>query len=313
MLNNREILEQYLSEADLEGRLTFRNDVSLKDVSSFKVGGNAEFGIYPNTKDELASLCALCRSISVPFIVVGNASNLVFDDSGYEGAVLFTNNINKISINGNYISADCGLPLSRLCLIASAQELSGIEFAYGIPGTVGGAVFMNAGAYGGEFKDVICEVTYYDTEEDDFFTVKNEECSFGYRKSIFQDNNKIILSTTIKLSKSDKDQIQALMHDYMQRRRDKQPLNYPSAGSVFKRPEGYFAGKLIEDSMLKGHTVGGAQVSEKHAGFIINIGNATASDIKTLVEHIITVVKEKFSVDLECEIRFVNNPSEVKT
>jgi UDP-N-acetylmuramate dehydrogenase len=171
---------------------------------------------------------------------------------------------------------------------------------------------MNAGAYGGEFKDVIKSVTYYDVEDDEFCTVSNDECSFGYRQSIFQNKNKIILSTVMHLQKSEKDEIFSLMHDYMQRRKDKQPLSYPSAGSVFKRPEGYFAGKLIEDSALKGCTVGGAQVSEKHAGFIINIGNATSSDIKSLVSHIQAAVKEKFSVELECEINFVKNPSEVK-
>ena len=312
MLNNREILEQYLNEAVQDGRLSFKNDLPLSTVSSFKVGGNAAFCIYPYSKDELASLCALCRSISAPFIVVGNVSNLVFDDSGYEGAVLFTSEINKIRIEGTTVNADCGTMLSRLCTEAAEQGLSGIEFAYGIPGSVGGAVFMNAGAYGGEFKDVIKSVTYYDAEADEFCTIGNEDCCFGYRTSIFHDKNKIILSVILKLERSDKDAVLSLMHDYLQRRKDKQPLNYPSAGSVFKRPEGYFAGKLIEDSSLKGYTIGGAQVSEKHAGFIINAGGATCADIKALVKHIQMVVKEKFSVDLECEIKFISDPAEVK-
>ena len=312
MLNNREILKQYLSDAMQDGRLSYKTDLPLGTVSSFKVGGNAAFAVYPSSIDELVSICALCRSITIPFIVVGNTSNLVFDDSGYDGAVLFTNDINMINIKGTIANADCGASLSHFCHSVAQEGLSGIEFAYGIPGTVGGAVFMNAGAYGGEFKDVIKSVTYYDLETDEFCTIPNEECCFGYRTSIFQDRKKIILSVSIKLEKSDRDTVLALMHNYLQRRKDKQPLNYPSAGSVFKRPEGYFAGKLIEDSSLKGYTIGGAQVSEKHAGFIINSGGATCADIKALVKHIQSTVKEKFSVDLECEIKFIPDPAEVK-
>ena len=310
MLNNRNLLEQYLRQGEQDGKLTYKEQFPLSSVSSFHIGGPAEYGIYPKTKDELASLCALCRSISVPFIVVGNVSNVVFDDSGYEGAVIFTCDINRIKINGEFIDADCGVRLSMLCTASAESSLGGMEFAFGIPGSVGGAVFMNAGAYGGEFKDVVTEVTYYDVEADEFLTCNNDECRFGYRNSMFQDGNKIVLSVKLKLKTSDKASVIGQMQDYLQRRKDKQPLNSPSAGSVFKRPEGYFAGKLIEDSSLKGYTVGGAQVSEKHAGFIINIGNATASDVKLLISHIQSTVKNKFGVELECEIRFINNPSQ---
>lgn len=313
MLNNHEMLERYLIEAKEDDRLDFKYDLSLKSVSTFKIGGPASFGIYPNSIDELASLCALCRSLSVPFIVVGNISNLVFDDSGFEGAVIFTSSLNKIKIDGNTVTADCGVSISKLCNTVADNGLSGIEFAYGIPGTMGGAVFMNAGAYGGEFKNVIKTVSFYDAECDEFFTVQNEECCFGYRKSVFQDRNKIILSATLKLENSEKDQVLYLMQDYIQRRKDKQPLNFPSAGSVFKRPDGYFAGKLIEDAGLKGCKIGGAEVSQKHAGFIINTDDATSNDVKALVKHIQTVVKEQFGVELECEIKFITNPSEVKT
>lgn len=312
MLNNRDMLDQYLREAKQDDRLIYEKDMPLNTVSTFKIGGPAAYGIYPNSKDELVSLCVLCSSISVPFIVVGNVSNLVFSDSGYEGAVIFTSGISEIKTEGTLVTVDCGVMLSRLCLLAAEEGMSGIEFAYGIPGTVGGAVYMNAGAYGGELKDVVKSVTYYDSELDEFFTISNDQCGFGYRKSIFQDKSKIILSVTLKLESSDKEAITSKMQEYLNLRKEKQPLNFPSAGSVFKRPEGHFAGKLIEDSALKGFTVGGAQVSTKHAGFIINVGEATCENVKALITHIRSTVKDNFGVELECEIRFVDDPSEVK-
>lgn len=309
MLDNANILEQYLTEAEAEERLTYRRDLPLSGVTSFKIGGKVSYAVYPLSIDELTSLCALCRSISVPFYVVGNGSNLLFDDSGYEGAVIFTTGINTIKIEDNTVYAECGASLTHLASVVAKEGLSGLEFAYGIPGSVGGALFMNAGAYGGEMKDVVTSVSFYDIENDEFSSYDLHDCGFDYRKSAFQDGSKIILSMNARLCPSDKQEIIEKMDDLMQRRKDKQPLNYPSAGSVFKRYPGYFTGKLIEDAGLKGYTIGGAQVSEKHAGFIINVGMATASDVLLLVDHIKNVIKDINGIDLECEIRFVSNPA----
>ena len=310
MLDNSNILEQYLTDAEDEGRLTFRVDLPLSTVTTFKIGGAASYGIYPSSIDELSSLCALCRSISVPFYIVGNGSNLVFDDTGYEGAVIFTTAINTVTINENTVYSDCGVSLTHLSSLVAKEGLSGLEFAYGIPGSVGGAVYMNAGAYGGEMKDVVKEVTFYDIKNDEFVTVENDKCAFDYRTSVFQSGDKIILSVKLKLLSDDRELITARMNQYMQSRKDKQPLNYPSAGSVFKRYPGYFTGKLIEEAGLKGYTIGGAQVSEKHAGFIVNIGNATSADLKALIQYIKAVIKENVGIDIECEVKFVPNPAQ---
>lgn len=310
MLSNSSILEQYLTEAEKEGRLTFRCDFPLSSITSFKIGGNASFVIYPTTIDELASLSAFCSSVSIPSIVIGNGSNLLFSDSGYEGAVIVTTQIKDIKISGASVTVGCGASLTHLASVVSEHSLTGLEFAYGIPGTVGGAVYMNAGAYGGEIKDVCVSVTVYDSESGEIYDVKSEECGFGYRVSVFQNGDKIILGARLILADGDKADITEKMSSLMQQRIDKQPLNYPSAGSVFKRYPGYFAGKLIEEAGLKGYTIGGAQVSEKHAGFIINIGNATASDVLSLIDYIRNVIKENVGIVLETEIKYIENPAE---
>ncbi len=310
MLNNSSLLEQYLEETEKEGQLTFRKDHPLSNVSSFRIGGNASYVIYPTTVDELSALCALCRSISVPNIVIGNGTNLLFADSGYEGAVIVTSQIKDISINGCTVTAGCGTSLTFLASVAAQSSLTGLEFAYGIPGTVGGALFMNAGAYGGEMKDVTASVSVYDIDSDEIYDINCDDCAFGYRESIFQDSEKIILSAKFILSEGDGAEITRKMNGLMQQRIDKQPLSYPSAGSVFKRYPGYFAGRLIEEAGLKGYTVGGAQVSEKHAGFIVNIGNATANDVLLLVAHIKQVIKENVGIDLQCEVRYIEDPAD---
>ena len=309
MLNNSEMLEEYLNEAEDDGRLTFRADLPLSSVSTFKIGGNASYGIYPLSADELASVCTLCRSFSIPFVVVGNASNILFDDSGYEGAVIFTTKLNGMKIDGKELYAECGVSVTHMASAVCKAGLSGLEFAYGIPGTVGGAIYMNAGAYGGEFKDVVKSVTYYDIEADEFCTCDLDGCRFGYRESSFQDGNRIILSMTAILTPCEADVSVAKMEDYMQRRKDKQPLSFPSAGSVFKRYPGYFTGQLIEEAELKGFSIGGAQVSEKHAGFIINKDNATCADVIALIEHIKSVIKDRVGIELECEVRHLKNPA----
>ncbi|MBQ8254361.1 MAG: UDP-N-acetylmuramate dehydrogenase [Clostridia bacterium] len=310
MLSNSSVLEQYLTEAEKEGRLTFRRDCSLASFSSFHIGGNASYVIYPTTADELASLSALCHSISVPNIVIGNGSNLLFSDSGYEGAVILTTQIKDIKIKGNTVKAGCGVSLTHLASEVSESALTGLEFAYGIPGTVGGALYMNAGAYGGEMKDVCVSVKVYDTVNDEIYDIKAEDCAFGYRESIVQSGDKIILGAKFTLSEGNPSEIIEKMNCLMQQRIDKQPLNYPSAGSVFKRYPGYFAGKLIEDAGLKGYTIGGAQVSEKHAGFIINVGNATAADVLALIAHIRSVIKENVGIELQTEVKYIENPAD---
>ncbi len=310
MLSNSSLLEQYLEEAEREGHLTYRKDLPLSTVSSFRIGGNASYVIYPTTIDELASLSALCRSISVPNIVIGNGTNLLFADSGYEGAVIVTTQVKDIKIEGNTVTAGCGVSFTHLASAACEAGLSGLEFAYGIPGTVGGAVFMNAGAYGGEMKDVCASVTVYDSDSDEIYDIKAEDCAFGYRESIFQNKDMMILSAKLTLTEGDSAEISEKMNALMQQRVDKQPLNFPSAGSTFKRYPGYFAGKLIEDAGLKGYTIGGAQVSEKHAGFIINIGNATASDVLALIGHIQSVIKNNVGIELQPEVRIIANPAD---
>ena len=310
MLSNSSILEQYIEEAEREGRLTFRRDFPLSSLSSFRIGGNASYVIYPSTPDELASLSALCHSISIPNIVIGNGSNLLFSDSGYEGAVIVTTQIKDVKIDGNTVEVGCGASLTHLASVVAEASLTGLEFAYGIPGTVGGAVYMNAGAYGGEIKDVCVSVKVYDGVNDEIYDIKAEDCGFGYRESIFQDSDKIILGAKLVLSEGVNAEITEKMNGLMQQRIDKQPLNFPSAGSTFKRYPGYFSGKLIEEAGLKGYTIGGAQVSEKHAGFVINVGNATASDVFALIDHIREVIKENVGIELQTEVKYIENPAE---
>jgi UDP-N-acetylmuramate dehydrogenase len=310
MLSNSSILEQYLTDAESEGLLSFRKDLPLSGITTFRIGGNASYVIYPTTIEEIAALSAFCKSISVPYIVMGNGSNLLFSDSGYEGAVIVTTQAKDINIDGTLVTAACGVSLTHLASVVSEKSLSGLEFAYGIPGSVGGAVYMNAGAYGGEIKDVCVSVTYYDGDIDEICEIKAEECGFGYRESIFQEGDKIVLGVKLRLICGDKGEITEKMNALMQQRIDKQPLNYPSAGSVFKRYPGYFAGKLIEEAGLKGYTVGGARISEKHAGFIVNIGNATASDVLSLIDHVRSVIKDNVGIELKTEVKFIKNPAE---
>ncbi len=310
MLSNSLILEQYLTDAEKDGLLTFRKDLLLSTVTSFRIGGTASYVIYPTTVEEIASLTAFCKSISIPSIVIGNGSNLLFSDSGYEGAVIVTTQIKDIKIDATTVKVGCGASLTHLASAVSEKSLAGLEFAYGIPGTVGGAVYMNAGAYGGEIKDVCVSVSVYDVVSDEIYDIKAEDCGFGYRESIFQSDDKIILGAKFALTEGIASEISEKMSCLMQQRIDKQPLNYPSAGSTFKRYPGYFSGKLIDEAGLKGFTIGGAQVSEKHAGFVINIGNATASDVLALIDHIKSVIKENVGIELETEVKYIENPAD---
>ncbi len=273
--------------------------MSLK--TSFKIGGAADILITPDTVEKLKAVLSFCGEFGVPYMVLGKGSNLLVSDDGIAGAVISTEGFCKLEVMGNKIICGAGVSLAALCKFALKNSLSGLEFAYGIPGSVGGAVYMNAGAYGGEMKDVISSVTYM-TDKGEIKTAKNDKLDFSYRHSAFSGKNYVVLSAEMELKQGEIPQIDALMEDILGRRLNKQPLNYPSAGSVFKRPQGNFAGTLIEGCALKGYTIGGAQVSEKHAGFIINIGGATCADVLALVAHIQKTVNEQHGIMLEPEI-----------
>ncbi len=308
MQGNDILIGSYLDEAQKDGRLTYKHDFSLSSACSFRIGGAASYGVWPGSADEFASITAICRTAAVPFLVAGNGSDLLFDDRGYRGVVIFTTAMNEIRRDGNRLTVACGVPLTRLSVYAAKEGLGGLTFAYGIPGTLGGAIFMNAGAYGGEMKDVVTRVNWYDPETDEFGSYADGENGFGYRESIYQKEAKLILSAELTLFDADPDALRAEMDDYMQRRKDKQPLEYPSAGSTFKRYPGYFTAQLIDQAGLKGRTVGGAQVSEKHAGFVINRGGATCADVLTLIEEIKTAIYEKNGIEIETEIRYIPCP-----
>ena len=277
----------------------------LSSKTSFKIGGPADLAVVPKDEGELEYIMAYLGDREMPYIVIGNGSNILFDDAGYRGCVIFTERMNKVTVDGNRITAGAGASFTALAVVAKNASLTGLEFAYGIPGSVGGAVVMNAGAYGGQVSDVLESCTLYDVEKCEILTLVKDEMELSYRHSIFSENKKYIcISATFTLKEGKKDEIDAVMRDLMQRRISKQPLEYPSAGSVFKRPApDLFVGKMIEDSGLKGYTIGGAQVSEKHAGFIINVGGATAKDVLDLVGHIQGVIRQNYGVEIECEIR----------
>ena len=277
----------------------------LSSKTSFKIGGKADLAVFPKNEDELDYIMAYLKDRDMPYIVIGNGSNILFDDEGYRGCVIFTERMNKVTLEGNRITAGAGASFTALAVTAKNASLTGLEFAYGIPGSVGGAVVMNAGAYGGEVSQAIESCTLYDAEKCELRSVTKDEMELSYRHSIFSENKQYVcVSATFALKEGKKDEIDAVMRDLMQRRISKQPLEYPSAGSVFKRPApDLFVGKMIEESGLKGYTIGGAQVSEKHAGFIINVGGATAKDVLDLVGHIQGVIRQNYGVEIECEIR----------
>ena len=278
----------------------------MSKYTSFKTGGNARVLIIPESAETLADLVKLCKKQGVKPLVIGNGSNLLVTDKGIDGVVIkIGSQMSSIELIGeDTVVCGAGAQLKSLCSFMLEHSLSGLEFAYGIPGTLGGAVYMNAGAYGGEIKDVLVSCTHIDSDGN-IGELSGDALSLGYRRSAYTDNGFTVVSAVLKLKKGNADEIKAAMDDKLSRRRDKQPLEFPSAGSTFKRPEGYFAGALIEECGLKGFTVGGAQVSEKHAGFVINKGGATSDDILKLIEHIQKTVYEKCGVLLEPEVKIV--------
>lgn len=277
----------------------------MKNHTTFKVGGPADILVVPDNKDEVAKIINVCKENTIPLLIMGNGSNLIVRDMGIRGVVIkIYDNFSDIKIERDLIRAQSGALLSKVANTALKHSLAGMEFAAGIPGTLGGAVAMNAGAYDGEMKDIVIETVYLD-ENGVEAVIKGAEHQFGYRKSFAKGKNYIILESLIKLKEDNYEKIKASMTKLSKKRREKQPLQYPSAGSIFKRPEGFFAGKLIEDCGLKGYTIGGAQVSELHAGFIINNRNASSKDITDLIEYIQQKVKEEFGILLETEVKIV--------
>ncbi len=283
----------------------YSTEAILKDYTSFKIGGKADIMVFPDSVIKFSSIIKFINDSGISFLIIGKGSNLLISDSGFKGVVINTCKFDKIElIDENTIKCQSGASLSKLCRFALENSLTGLEFAFGIPGTAGGAAYMNAGAYGGEMKDVLvsCEHMLSDGSVESY---SGDELKLGYRHSVYSDTDKLIVSLTVRLEKGNKTEIKAKMDELMGKRRDKQPLEFPSAGSTFKRPEGYFAGALIEQCGLKGYTVGGAQVSEKHAGFVINIGNATACDVINVINHCQETVLSETSVTLEPEVKII--------
>ncbi|MDY2613708.1 MAG: UDP-N-acetylmuramate dehydrogenase [Lachnospiraceae bacterium] len=280
-----------------------KTEEPMKNHTTFRVGGPAEFFVMPRTAEEVKKVIDLCRRESFPYYIIGNGSNLLVSDQGYRGVVLqIYKEMSCIEIEENVIVAQAGALLSAIANKALENGLTGFEFAAGIPGTLGGACVMNAGAYGGEMKDVLEEVTVL-TEEGEVLTIPKENLELGYRTSIIARKGYTVLEARIQLREGEKEAIKSLMEELKDKRVSKQPLEYPSAGSTFKRPEGYFAGKLIQDAGLRGFSVGGAQVSEKHCGFVINRENATAADVAELMRQVSARVEEEFGVKLEPEVK----------
>ena len=280
-------------------------DEPMSRHTTFRIGGPAALFCTPRTVPQLADTVKACVEAGVPYYVLGNGSNVLVSDAGYEGVVIqLFRNMDGIRVNGTELEAEAGALLVRIAHLAAKEGLTGLEFASGIPGTLGGALVMNAGAYGGEMKDVTEEVTVL-TEKGEIKTLKREELKMGYRTSIIAEKGYLVLEAVLQLTDGDRNEIRAMMEDLKKKRISKQPLEYPSAGSTFKRPKGYFAGKLIMDAGLRGFQVGGAQVSEKHCGFVINTGDATAEDVTELIRQVAERVKAQSGVTLEPEVKLL--------
>ncbi|QSX07811.1 UDP-N-acetylmuramate dehydrogenase [Alkalibacter rhizosphaerae] len=277
----------------------------MKKHTSFKAGGDADFLLTPETEKQIGHIIEVCKRNNVSYYIMGNGSNLLVRDGGYRGVIIkLASNFSKCVLLGETLECQSGVLLSRLAKIAYENELEGLAFASGIPGTLGGAITMNAGAYGGEIKDVLHSARGIDMDGN-IHELVNGELELGYRTSAVQRKNLVVLSGVLHLKQGNKKSIKVMMDDFDARRKSKQPLELPSAGSTFKRPVGHFAGKLIEDCHLKGHAIGGAQVSTKHCGFIVNIGQATAKDILQLIEHVQETVKDTFQVEMETEVKII--------
>lgn len=301
---NSEIIKKF---CDLLGEERVFTGEAMSRHTTFKIGGPADYFLMPDKDTDVGRIVKICKESAIPYFILGNGSNLLVGDGGYRGAVIqIYKNMSAVTVEGTEITVQAGALLSSVAAAAKNAALTGFEFAGGIPGTMGGAVVMNAGAYGGEMKDVLTEVTVMD-EEGEIVTLPADKLELGYRISIIKTAGYIVLEAKLQLKEGNPEVIRETMKDLTIRRTTKQPLEYPSAGSTFKRPEGYFAGKLIMDSGLAGYQVGGAQVSEKHCGFVINAGGATARDVRTLMDNVRDIVYKKYGVTLEPEVKFLGD------
>lgn len=295
----------YDKVVDIVGEENVHTDEPMSRHTTFRIGGNADYFVKPGNADEVAAVIVVCREYNIPYFILGNGSNLLVSDDGYRGMIInIMDNMDSVTVDGRIITAQAGAMFVRVSVMARDNALTGLEFASGIPGTIGGAVYMNAGAYGGEMKNVVKTVRAID-EYGRIYELDSEKMDFSYRHSIVEERKLIVLEVTLELEHGSREAIDDRMKELAEARRSKQPLEYPSAGSTFKRPEGYFAGKLIMDAGLRGYSVGGAQVAEKHCGFVINKGGATASDVVELIRDVQHDVDDKFGVTLEPEVKML--------
>lgn len=288
-----------------------KNGLPMCEYTTFKIGGCADLAAFPKSTDELIELVNLAKKSALPFYIVGKGSNLLVSDEGFRGLVIFTGLLDKITFDGTDVYAEAGVNLTALSRMAGERGLTGLEFACGIPGTVGGAVYMNAGAYGSEMKNVTVFSDYY-SQEQGVGRLEGDAQGFAYRESAYMNSDRIILGCKLSLSEGNREEILSQCKELLSRRREKQPLEYPSAGSTFKRYPGRYTGQMIEEAGLKGFSVGGAEVSTKHAGFIVNKGGATASDVIALVEKVKEKIYEKEGINIESEIRYLSPKGELK-
>ena len=296
-------MNKYDKLEEIVGKDKVKYNEKMYKYTTMRVGGPCDCIVFPDEISKIKEVIDFCKNENITFFVIGNGSNLLVKDEGIHGVVIkLGHRFGKIELDGEYILAYAGATMPTLSQLAKKNSLKGLEFACGIPGTIGGGVKMNAGAYGSQISDILYEVTYMD-EKEEIKTIKNKDCSFGYRKSIFTINpNYVILSAKFKLERGNIDEIENKMKENSLARKAKQPLEYPNFGSVFKRPEGYFVGKLVDDAGLRGYKIGGAQVSTKHTGFIVNVDNATCKDVLDLIGYVQTTVYNKFNVKLTPEV-----------
>lgn len=297
-------------EKDLKTKLTnstIKMNEPLKNYTYTETGGPADFYVTPKDFDDVSTLLNYCHDNHIPVTYLGNGSNIIIRDGGIRGIVLNLLELTHLTLEEGIISVGSGRAIIEVSRFARDNKLSGLEFACGIPGSVGGAVYMNAGAYGGEVKDCLLEATVA-TEKGELLTLSNEELELGYRRSNIQENHYVILEAKFRLAEGDIEDINAMMDDLTERRESKQPLEHPSCGSVFQRPPGNFAGKLIQDAGLQGHRIGGVEVSKKHAGFMVNVDNGTAGDYEELINFVQSSVKEKYGIELDTEVRVIGEP-----
>lgn len=296
-------MNKYDKLEEIVGKDKVKYNEKMSKYTTMRVGGPCDCIVFPDEISKIKEVIDFCKNENITFFVIGNGSNLLVKDEGIHGVVIkLGHRFGKIELDGEYILAYAGATMPTLSQLAKKNSLKGLEFACGIPGTIGGGVKMNAGAYGSQISDILYEVTYMD-EKEKIKTIKNKDCSFGYRKSIFTINpNYVILSAKFKLERGNIDEIENKMKENSLARKAKQPLEYPNFGSVFKRPEGYFVGKLVDDAGLRGYKIGGAQVSTKHTGFIVNVDNATCKDVLDLIGYVQTTVYNKFNVELIPEV-----------